>query len=312
MPTIHTLEPERKNLIGCFSREHAPILVIQPGDTVRYRTLDADWGLEPFVSLNKPRRLFEPRTEDDKGHAVIGPVAIQGAHPGMTLEVHIGTIRPGPYGFCVAGGWPHDVNDRLGMGEGHRGVVHDWKLDATTMTGKNQHGHTVALRPFMGVLGMPPNLPGKHSTQPPRYCGGNIDCKELIAGTTLYLPISVEGALFYAGDGHAAQGDGEVSITAIECPMEQVELTFHLRDDLPLTMPRAETPTGWITLGFHEDLLEATYLALDGMLSLIGDLYQVDRADALALASLTVDMRITQIVNRVRGVHAFLPNGAIR
>lgn len=312
MPTMYSLEPERKNLIGYFSREHAPILVIQSGDMVRYRTLDAGWGLEPLVSLTTERRKFEPRTEDDDGHALIGPIAIQGARPGMTLEVHIGVIRPGAYGFCTAGGWLHDVNTRLNLVEGTSGVLHAWTLDADTMTGKNQYGHTVTLRPFMGVMGMPPDEPGKHSTQPPRFCGGNIDCKELTAGSALYLPIPVNEGLFYVGDGHAAQGDGEVSVTAIECPMEQVELTFHLHEHLPLSMPRAKTPTGWITFGFHEDLQEATYLALEGMLSLISELYQVDRVHALALASVSVDMRITQIVNQVRGVHAFLPHGAIR
>ena len=312
MPTIHSLEPERQNLIGCFSREHAPILVIQSGDTVRYRTLDADWGVEPLSSRTTPRRLFEPRTEDDKGHAVIGPIAIQGAQPGMTLEVQIGVVRPGAYGFCTAGGFTHDVNTRLDLVEGHVGIVHDWALDATTMTGKNQYGHTVTLRPFMGVMGMPPDEPGKHSTQPPRFCGGNLDCKELIAGSTLYLPVPVKEGLFYVGDGHAAQGDGEVSVTAIECPMEQVELTFHLHEHLSLPMPRAKTSTGWLTFGFHKDLREAMYLALEGMLSLLSELYQVDRVHALALASVSVDMRVTQIVNQVLGVHAFLPHGAIR
>jgi acetamidase/formamidase len=230
----------------------------------------------------------------------------------MTLEVQIGVVRPGAYGFCTAGGWLHDVNTRLGLLEEHMGIVHDWALDAATMTGKNQYGHTVTLRPFMGVMGMPPDEPGKHSTQPPRFCGGNIDCKELIAGSTLYLPIPVKDGLFYVGDGHAAQGDGEVSVTAIECPMEHVELTFHVHENLSLTMPRAKTPTGWITFGFHEDLQEATYLALEGMLSLLSEMYQVERVHALALASVSVDMRVTQIVNQVRGVHAFLPHGAIR
>ncbi len=312
MPAIHRLWPERQNLKGCFSREHTPILLIHSGDTVRYSTLDAGWGLEPLLSLTTERRKFEPRTEDDEGHAMIGPIAIQGAQPGMTLEVQIGTVRPGTYGFCTAGGWSHDVNKRLTLVEGHEGIVHAWTLDAATMTGKNQYGHTITLRPFMGVMGMPPDEPGKHSTVPPRFCGGNIDCRELTSGSTLYLPIPVNEGLFYVGDGHAAQGDGEVSVTAIECPMEQLELTFRLNEHLALTMPRAKTPTGWLTFGFHEDLLEATYLALEGMLSLLSELYQVDRVHALALASVAVDMRITQIVNQVRGVHAFLPYGAIR
>jgi acetamidase/formamidase len=312
MVNMHVLEPTHETLIGCFSREHTPVLTIEAGDSVRYRTLDADWGLEQMTSFDTSRRKFEPRTEHDDGHALIGPVAIQGAKAGMTLEVQIGAIRPGPYGFCTAAGWDHAVNRRLGLFEGVEGVIHNWTLDAGGMIGRNQHGHSVALRPFMGVMGMAPDEPGIHPTYPPRFCGGNIDCKELIAGSSLYLPIAVDGGFFYVGDGHAAQGDGEVSVTAIECPMERVDLTFFLHADLPLKMPRARTPTGWLTFGFHEDLQEATYLAIEGMLSLLGDLFGVDRANALALASIAVDLRITQIVNQVRGVHAFLPHGAIR
>jgi acetamidase/formamidase len=180
------------------------------------------------------------------------------------------------------------------------------------MIGVNQHGHKIALRPFMGVMGMPPNELGIHSTIPPRFCGGNIDCKELVAGSTLYLPISVPGALFSVGDGHSAQGDGEVCTTAIECPMERVDLTFVLHKNLRLTTPRASTPIGWITLGFHENLHEATMIALEAMVDLLGEQYRLPRLEALAMASLVVDLRITQIVNGVCGVHAVLPYGGIQ
>src|SRR5207247_9765369 len=131
---------------------------------------------------------------------------------------------------CSVGGWSSPSNDRLGVSD-RPGIVHAWTLDAETMTGRNHHGHTISLRPFMGILGMPPDEPGRHSTSPPRIWGGNLDCKELVAGSTLYLPIPVAGALFSVGDGHAAQGDGEVSGTAIECPMDRVELTFRVRED---------------------------------------------------------------------------------
>jgi acetamidase/formamidase len=187
-----------------------------------------------------------------------------------------------------------------------------WTLDADSMTGRNQYGHIVKLRPFMGVMGMPPDEAGLHETGPPRRCGGNLDCKELVAGSTLYLPISVPGALFSVGDGHALQGDGEVCGTAIECPMERVSLTFRLRDDLHLTTPRADTPAGRLSMGLHEDLNDAMAIALNDMLSFTQEEYSLSRSDALALASLVVDLRITQIVNGVRGVHALLPHGAIR
>jgi acetamidase/formamidase len=159
---------------------------------------------------------------------------------------------------------------------------------------------------------MPPDEAGMHDTRPPRFCGGNMDCKELVKGSTLYLPVPVSGALFSVGDGHAVQADGEVCGVAMECPMELVDLTFRLRDDLHLATPRANTPSGWITLGFHEDLNEASVIALVAMLDLLGEHYGLQRPEALALASLVVDFRITQFVNGVRGVHALLPHGAIR
>jgi acetamidase/formamidase len=142
-------------------------------------------------------------------------------------------------------------------------------------------------------------------------CRQQIDCKELIAGSTLFLPIAVEDAVFSVGDGHAAQGDGEASVTAIECPMDLVQLRFELLPDVRITTPRARTAEGWLTLGVHADLHEATMIALDAMLDLLVAHYAVDRATALALASVAVDLRITQIVNQVKGVHAVLPHGAI-
>jgi acetamidase/formamidase len=227
----------------------------------------------------------------------------------MTLGVRIDRVYPGTWGHTAAGGWASAVNDRLGVSDD--GTFLLWTLDRERMVGHDQHGHTVALHPFMGVMGMPPAVPGLHSTAPPRFCGGNIDCKELVAGSILYLPITVDGGLFSTGDGHAAQGDGEVGTTAMECPMDEVVLTFSLHDDMPLTMPRAETPAGTITFGFHEDLDEATYLAIEGMLAVLGERYGVGRREALALARCAVNLHVTQIVNGVRGAHAILAPGAI-
>jgi acetamidase/formamidase len=306
---VYTIEPERRTLHGTFSRDYEPVLTIAPGDTVIYRTLDASWSLEGPI-LTSPK--FEPRNpERDGGHALCGPIAIQGAAPGMTLQVKIDAIRVGTWGWTVAGGWDCDVNRRLGMAD-QPAYRLDWTLDPDSLTGRDQFGREIALRPFMGVMGMPPDEPGIHSTAPPRVTGGNLDCKELVAGTTLYLPIAVPGGLFSVGDGHAVQGDGEVSVTAIECPMERVELTFDLLPDLKLKTPRAETAGGWITLGVDADLNEAAFIALEAMLDLIEEKHGLKRQDALALASLMIDLRITQIVNGVRGVHAVLPNSALR
>ena len=167
------------------------------------------------------------------------------------------------------------------------------------------------MRPFLGVIGMPPAEPGIHPTAPPRPTGGNIDCKELVSGSRLFLPIVVPGGFVSAGDGHGRQGDGESSGTAIECPMEVAELTFHLHPEMTVSTPRAETAEGWLTFGSDEDLDEAMAIALDAMLDLMGQQHGVDRVEALALASVLVDLRITQVVNGVRGVHAVLPHGAL-
>lgn len=310
----YSVEPIRENLHGTFSREFPPILTIEPGDTVVYRTLDAAWNIEPrnsAVPEDRPRKL-EPRDpERDAGHCLDGPVAIRGAEPGMTLEVRVEEIKVGTWGWTVAGGWKSPENVRLSVDEAPE-FMHLWALDQATLTGRNQNGHVVKLRSFMGVMGMPPNEAGSHPTAPPRVMGGNMDCKEIIAGTTLYLPIAVEEGLFSVGDGHALQGDGEVSTTAIECPMDRVVLRFDLRTDLPIKTPRLHTPEAWMTLGFNEDLDEASFLALDEMLSLMRDQHSLEYQEALALASLLVDLRVTQMVNGVRGVHAVLRHDALR
>ncbi|HEU5015138.1 MAG TPA: acetamidase/formamidase family protein [Roseiflexaceae bacterium] len=308
--TLHVIEPERRTLHGHFSRDLEPILTIDSGDTVRFRTLDAGWRTG-FDFEQHEAAQFEPRDKAlDEGHCMCGPVAIRGAEPGMTLAVHIEDIRVGSYGLTFVGGWPHEVNERFDLL--NKRMLIEWTLDADALTGRNQWGQTVALRPFMGVMGMPPDEPGMHPTAPPYTTGGNIDCKELVAGSTLYLPVAVPGGLFSTGDGHGVQGNGEVCVTAIECPMERVDLRFELLPDMRLTTPRAHTAEGWLTLGFHEDLNEATMIALEAMVALMGEQYGMDAQQALGMASLLVDLRITQIANGVKGVHAVLPHGAIR
>ena len=309
---VHEIPLERSTLHGHFSPELAPALEIEPGDSVRFSTLDAGWGLEPPSPDGADRQLFEPREDElDDGHALVGPVAVRGARAGQVLAVRVDELRVGPFGFTLAGGWRSEENVRLGVekGPGHKLV---WDIDAVAGTAVDRIGRTVELRPFLGVMGMPPPEPGTHGTSPPRAWGGNIDCSELVVGTTLLLPIPVDGALFSAGDGHARQGDGEVSGLAIECPMELAELTIDLRDDLELAMPIAESEDAWIAFGFDESLDEAAALAVDGLLRIMERELGVDRLDALALASVVADLRVTQMVNGVRGIHAVLRRDAIR
>lgn len=306
----YRIEPTREALHGYFSKDLQPVLTIDSGNTVEFRTLDAGWGLEPPPP---PRRKFELEDKDRmKGHALCGPVYIKAAKPGMTLEVQINEVIPGEYGYTAAGRFPHPINEALGLIENAEELFMVWSLNRENMTARNQFGNEVDLRPFPGVLGMPPPEAGKHPTAPPRIWGGNLDCKELVAGTTLYLPVPVEGGLFSAGDGHGVQGDGEVCVTAIECPLERLSLTFHVREDMSLKTPRARVHGSWITFGLHEDLWQATIMALDAMVDFIASEYNMPRQHALGLASLVVDMRITQIANGTLGVHALLPDNAIR
>jgi len=310
--TLHEIPLERRTLHGHFSRDLEPVAEVRPGDVIRFATLDAGWGVEPPREDGSQRERFSPLDEElDAGHALIGPVAVLGAVAGQTLAVGIEEVRVGPFGWSVAGGWSTPLNDRLGVGEGESRVL-AWELDADAGVGRDRDGREVALAPFLGVLGMPPAEPGIHPTGPPRAWGGNLDCKELVVGTTLFLPIPVDGALFSAGDGHALQGDGEVSSTAIECPLDRAQLSLSLRDDFELAAPIARTRDSWLAFGLGETLDEAAGNAIEGMLRLMERELGLERRDALALASLVVDLRITQVVNGVQGVHAVLRDDAIR
>jgi acetamidase/formamidase len=265
------------------------VLEAAPGDSVRFKSLNAGWRWDA------DRELCERDPELDEGHALTGPIAVQGARAGGVLAVRVDEIRP------------HDWGVTFGDGE-----LFTWTLDSDTGVARDSRGATVALAPFLGVIGMPPPEPGVHPTGPPRRFGGNIDCKELVAGTTLFLPIPVDGALVSLGDGHGAQGDGEVSGTAIECPFEDVVVTLELRDDLELVWPFARLAGAWVTFGFDDDLQTASDHALEAMLDLMERELGVTRAHALALASVVVDLRITQVVNGVKGVHAVLRDDAVR
>ncbi|RNF41230.1 acetamidase/formamidase family protein [Planococcus salinus] len=310
---IHKIELDSKNLHSSFNREYQPILTVNSGDSIQLKTLDIQWGYS--ASENEERTIFESREQEEKlGHPLVGPIAIEGAKPGMVLEIRTNELVPAWYGRNWAAGTQSWQNEKLGLVDSER-VQLDWKLDPLKMTGSCQIGEQefrVGLSPFLGLMGVAPAEPGTHRTAPPRYCGGNIDCKELVRGSSLFLPVAVEGAMFSLGDGHALQGDGENSGTAIECPMDLVDVTLILHEDKTLTMPQANTPAGWITFGFDEDLNEAAAVALDEMVQLMQQFYGVTKAEATALSSVAVDLHVTQVVNGVKGVHAILPHGVLR
>jgi acetamidase/formamidase len=283
---IHELPLDAGTIHGFFSRELEPVVTVDSGDSVRFAVPNAGWWLESGEQLVSR----DPALHD--GHALAGPIQLRGANAGQTLAVLVDEVRPGSWGVTPA---PPDVELR-------------WELEAEV---GRALGRTVALAPFLGVMGMPPPESGVHPTRPPRRWGGNVDCKELVAGTTLFLPIPVDGALFSAGDGHAAQGDGEVSGSAIETPVE-AQVTLAVRDDLPLAWPAARIDGAWLTFGFDEHLGRAARIAVDGMLALLEREHGLSGGEALALASVVVDLRVTQVVNESLGVHAVLRDDAWR
>jgi acetamidase/formamidase len=282
---IHEIPLEEGTIHGYFSSALPPVLTVNPGDSVRFQSLNARWHWDADTDF------VERDVELHAGHALTGPIEVRGAREGQTLVVRIDEVTPRNWGVTFAHGTPFP-----------------WRLHGGTAT--DEHDNTVSLAPFLGVIGMPPAEPGIHSTGPPRRSGGNIDCKLLVAGTTLYLPIPIDGAHLSAGDGHAAQGDGEVSGTAIECPLERAQLTLELRD-LDLRSPIARTANAWLAFGFDEDLDLAAEHAMATMLDLMERELSIGRTHALALASVVADLHVTQIVNGVKGVHAVLRDDAI-
>lgn len=296
----HRLEPTADTVTDVFDRDRPPVLTVDPGDTLTVRSLNAS-GLLAKDTFG-PKLIPEP-----KGHCLTGPIAVRGAEPGMVLAIRLESLQPDDWGFTVAAVRDNALNRRLGVVPG-KPVELTW--DIADGKAVNQLGFEVQLAPFLGVIGLPPEEPGQHSTVPPRPCGGNIDCRELVAGSTLFLPVTVPEALLCLGDGHGAQGDGEVSGTAVECGMT-TRLTVDLVEEPPIRTAHAITPAGRVTFGFDSDLNEASAQALSAMLDWMAVGYGVDRTTALALASPVVDLRITQVANEVWGVHAVLPDGAL-
>jgi acetamidase/formamidase len=288
---IHELPLERETLHGHFSRDLPPVLTVDPGDSVRFQALNAGWRWEA------DRELLEERDAEglDAGHALCGPIEVRGARVGQNLAVRIDEVRPRAWGVTFGDGQPFH-----------------WRIDSAAGTATDDRGAIVSLAPFLGVIGMPPGEPGAWSTIPPRRSGGNIDCRLLVAGSTLFLPIENDGALLSLGDGHGTQGDGEVSGTAIECPLESAQVTLDLRDGPELRMPIARTADAWIAFGFDRDLDVAAELATETMLDLIERELGTDRKHALALASVAVDLAVTQVVNDAKGVHAILRDDRVQ
>jgi acetamidase/formamidase len=285
-----------------------PLLTVDPGDTITISSVSGSPSQLPPASsgFTVPKALsaIHASVSPKLGgpHILTGPVAVRGAKAGQVLEVRIKAVELYyDWGYNVirplGGALPDDfATSRL---------IHI-PLDRARMVGKLPWGLELPLKPFFGIMATAPAAAwGPVASPPPRRNGGNIDNKELVAGTTLYLPIHVDGALFSCGDGHGAQGDGEVCITAIETGLIGT-FELHVRDDMRLEWPMAETATHVMTMAFDPDLDDAVVIALRDMIKLICARTGISREDAYTLCSLAADLRVTQVVNGTKGIHVML------
>jgi acetamidase/formamidase len=292
---------------GYFAAEAKPALRVKPGETV---TIDTICGISDMLDrlgaatddpIREMKEIDAKVTDKGPGpHVLTGPVAVEGAMPGDVLEVEILDIRlRSPYGWMEilpgAGALPEEfpyLRDKL------------VRLDDRTKLAEFAPGVRIPIRPFFGNLGVAPPS-GRLGSAPPSYNAGNLDNKWLMAGTKVYIPVQVPGALFAVGDGHAAQGDGEVCLTAIETNLTGV-FRFAVHKDMKLRWPRAETPTHIITMGLHESLDEAARRATKEMIDYLVTERGLSRDDAYMLTSAAVDLHVTEVVDGVKGVHATL------
>lgn len=293
---------------GRFAADAKPALTVKPGETVTIDTVVGDVatmekiGAPADEALREMKELTAKITDRGPGpHFLTGPVAIQGAMPGDVLEVEIVEVR-----LRSSYGW-------MSFGPGSGALPEDFPyerdklvpLDRERNVAEFAPGVRIPLSPFFGSMGVAPPS-GRLSSGPPSYNAGNLDNKWLVAGARLFIPVHVPGALFLTGDGHAAQGNGEVCVTAIETNLTGV-FRFHVRKDMKLRWPRAETPSHIITMGLDQDLDEAARRATREMVDYLVSVRGLSRDDAYMLTSAAVDLHVTQVVDGTKGVHAMLP-----
>jgi acetamidase/formamidase len=298
---------------GHYDATSKPSLTIKSGDTVVVHTLltNSPTGLEkagvaPADVEPSLRAVFAgvPQTERGPGgHILTGPIAIEGAEPGDTLEVRILKVDLAiPYAYNAFRYGAGFLTDDFPYAR-----VKIVPLDAKRMVGHFGPGIDVPLHPFFGSMGVaPPPSFGRYDSTAPTISGGNMDDKALVAGATVFFPVHASGALFEVGDGHAAQGNGEVDITALETSLTGT-LEFILHKGVKSPYPRAETPTAFIAMGFDDDLSRATRKALTNMIDFLVEQKGMSRDDAYMLISVAGDVEETELVDRNKGVHVVLP-----
>jgi acetamidase/formamidase len=311
-PRTHRLEATPATVAyGYYDAAAKPVLRIASGDIIDVDTLLTNTprgleraGVKPEDIQPSLRAIVDTvKDRGPGGHILTGPVYVEGAEPGDVLEVRILSIDlPIAYGYNGCRGFlPENCQQQL--------PARMIPLDRKHMTATFAPGIVIPLRPFFGSMGVaPPPSQGRISSNPPGIHAGNLDNKELVAGTTLFIPVHVPGALFEVGDGHVAQGDGEVDQTAIETSLRG-RLQLIVRKGMTLAWPRAETPTDYISMGTDEDLTKATKIAIQEMIDFIVATKGLDQHSAYQLASIAANVAITQLVDGKMGVHVRLPKG---
>jgi acetamidase/formamidase len=301
---------------GYYDASAPPVLNIKSGDIVTFETLITSSparlegaGVAPDQVQQNLRDIYKEVTNKGPGgHILNGPVFIEGAEPGDTLEVRVQKIDLAlPYaynGFSPGRGFlPEDFP------YARMRII---PLDRERMLAKFAPNVEIPLHPFFGSMGVaPPEISGRINSAPPWIHGGNMDNKELVAGTTVFLPVHARGALFFIGDGHAGQGNGEVDITALETSLTGT-LQFIVHKGMKIKWPRAETSTHYISMGFHEDLNEATKMAVREMIDFLVNEKHLSRDDAYMLTSVAGDVDITELVDGNKGVHVMMPKNIFK
>jgi acetamidase/formamidase len=317
---------------GYFDNSLPPVLRIRSGDTVEIETGTHLMGrmipgvqTEDWIRMYKeemakyPDTYFYPdpatgvqKKEKRPNHThLTGPIHVEGAEPGDILQIEILEIIPTAYGFNI-NPEPSFMNNGLLAGDFKKGRVTWYRADLKKMEFGFLPGVKVPLRPFPGTLGVQLPEPGRYTNIPPGKHAGNLDCKELIAGTVLYVPVWVKGAGVVAGDAHLAQGDGEVNVSALEGAFRNITLRMTVRKDLKkkVDWPFISTPSHWITLGFHLDQYEATKMAVRKAIRFLNAHYGMSDEDGYAFCSMAVDLHVTQVVDYVQGIHAMIPKSS--
>jgi acetamidase/formamidase len=298
---------------GFFDGALAPVLTVDSGDQVVIECVSGnpEWMPpegSPFKPLDDIKLVHQNAKRGSGNHILTGPIYVKDAKVGDVLEVKILEIEMRQdWGFNLFRSYGGTLPDEFN----YYRIIHVG-LDRTARLATMPSGMKVPLAPFFGQLAVaPPKAYGKQNSKEPREFGGNLDCKDLTAGSTIYLPVWNDGALFSTGDGHAAQGHGEVDGTAIETSLTG-KFEFRVRKDLGWKLPRAETPTHLIAFGLDSDLDDAAKQALRQMIEWIVALTGIHKDEAYALCSFACDLHVTQTVNNVKGVHAMLAKSILQ